>query len=58
MLDYMSCFVVLMVFFFYPQQPKADPRAILLVAEPQLCISFIKALFGALYEVFNSMVSG
>ncbi|KAL5476128.1 hypothetical protein EMCRGX_G026036 [Ephydatia muelleri] len=35
--------------------PKADPRAILLVAEPQLCISFIKALFGALYEVFNSM---
>ena len=34
-----------------------DARTVALSADPSLSSGFVCALFGALYEVFNSMVS-
>ena len=36
---------------------QADERAVALKEDPSLGSSFTQALFGVLYEVFNSMVS-
>ena len=40
------------------QRGEEDERSVALKLNPELGTSFVQALFGVLYEVFNSMVNG